>query len=296
MAIRPGHGTSTMSVIISPTGHPDGSNPGPFSRQPDGHERAFVSGVSPGSTLVPLRITRSVALDDYNDKLIVAAIDWFILLQKNNLLNVGVVSISLGHLQGLVTRKTRQAILRARQHGIIIIAAGGQIPDAPEFAVRPLYERFGIPYPASDRNVIGVAGCDFEGKRYESGFYSQDEVDITAPSVNVWVARAERDRRDVRYFVERSSGTSYSTAITAGACALWMSHHGRATLTAKYGLDKLFFAFKHCLQESSDKNHPGWANDPDNQNRGAGILDADALLRHPLPSEQVVNDLSSEGQ
>jgi hypothetical protein len=108
------------------------------------------------------------------------------------------------------------------------------------------------------------------------------EVDISGPAVNVWMSRTkwvDSAPEGEEYRVERSGGTSYSTALTAAACALWQSHHGRESLIGIYGRPRLRAAFRLCLRRSADAR-PGW----DTHERGAGALDAGALLDLALPS------------
>jgi hypothetical protein len=86
-------------------------------------------------------------------------------------------------------------------------------------------------------------------------------------------------------------GTSYATAIVAGACALWQAHHGRANLIRDYGLPLIFDLFKKVLKDSCDK-----PQDWDTAKYGAGVLDAVALLNHPLPPRAEIEQLRANGE
>lgn len=143
----------------------------------------------------------------------------------------------------------------------------------------------GPAYPGSDLNTICCAGCDYLGNRMHDGFYGA-EVDITAPAANTYSAKAARnDQGDIDYYVQRSAGTSYATAITAGACALWQAHHGRAALIAKFGRPLILHAFRWALRESAARQTVTGAQVPwDSARRGFGMLDAAALLRQALPA------------
>jgi thermitase len=136
-------------------------------------------------------------------------------------------------------------------------------------------------YPGNDPNVICAAACDIEDNELDFGFYGE-EVDITAPGVNLWVAETSPSP-----VVGRSHGSSYATAIIAGACALWQAHHGRDRLVADYTKRLLFPLFKHCLQESAFVPATGW----DKKRRGAGILDVEHLLNFKLPKKADVQAL-----
>src|SRR5690606_32850164 len=104
-------------------------------------------------------------------------------------------------------------------------------------------------------------------------------VDVTAPGESVWVARAGRSPDPGDDAVGMGSGTSYAVATTAGACALWLAFHGRDALVARYGAAQVPAVFKEVLMTSGVHVPAGW----DTGRHGAGILDAERLLRAPLP-------------
>lgn len=152
----------------------------------------------------------------------------------------------------------------------------------------------GPAYPGSDLNTICCAGCDYLGNRLHDGFYG-DAVDITAPAAAIYSAKAAPgDNGAVDYYVHRSDGTSYATAITAGACALWQAHHGRQNLITRFGKPLMLHAFRWALKQSAATQTVTGAQAPwDAARRGFGMLDAAALLRAPLPAkaEDLINAL-----
>ena len=99
--------------------------------------------------------------------------------------------------------------------------------------------------------------------------------------------------RTLHSFGNDGSGTSYATALTTAACALWLTHHDTA-LDAYEGWRKVE-AFRECLHASADTPAdnaflqetlgPGGAAsvpwDPDQC--GVGILNVEKLLQAPLP-------------
>ena len=272
-----GHGTGTASTIISPTGHPDGSSPGPTAAFPQNNVRAFVSGAAPEAAVIPLRVTDFVALDDDSCTALSRCIFFCISLRKAMNLDVGVMSLSLGRPRLGVEKNILAALRAARHNGIIVIAAAGQLPGLswPQDVGNPQF-------PGSDPNTICVAACDSRHAPLAGAFYG-DEVLITAPGVNVWRAHSRREvSSDATFHVNRSEGTSYATALTAAACALWQSHHGRAMLIERYGRSRLLTAFKMCLLTSADSDAVL------DEGRGIGVLDADRLLETSLPSRQLV--------
>jgi thermitase len=241
---HPGHGTSTASLIISNRGLPAGQA-GP----------EFVSGTAPGASLVPLRTTRSVVL--WSMSRLTRA------LRRAIELRVHVVSISLGGPVPSVA--LHNAVRDAEAEGIIVLcAAGNQV-------------RF-VVFPAAFDEVIAVAASRIDDQPWP-GSCRGAAVDITAPGASVWRARTERRGTGQVFTVERGSGTSYAVAPTAGIAALWLSFHGRSTLVARYGKNRIAAVFKQLLQ-STCRTPAHW----DAADFGPGIADADALLSAPLPA------------
>lgn len=141
----------------------------------------------------------------------------------------------------------------------------------------------GPAYPGTDPNTICCAACDYLGDLLHDGFYGP-QVDITAPGAWTYCARSELNAQGgVDHFVNRSSGTSFATALTAGACALWQAHHGRAQLIARFGKPLMTHAFRWALKISAATQTASGAQAPwDSRRRGFGMLDAAALLQAPL--------------
>ena len=269
--VAPGHGTHTGSVMISEAETPN-----------SGRRIQGINGAAPKANLIPCRVTNDVFLGDSGDAALANAIHYACHLSKT--ISVGVISISLGSVEfGSPNKCLSIALRRAKSSGIIVCAAAGQGKPfmKPEWQ-NPVY-------PGKSEDTICVAACDSSGAAFDVGFYG-GAVDITAPGVDVWHGKATRVGRKVNYgdylllkgvyTVEQGDGTSYATAITAGACAMWQAHHGRNALIAKYTKPLLFAAFKKVLMSSCHTPN-GW----DTANRGVGILDAKALLQQPLPSK-----------
>lgn len=271
----PSHGTSTASVIVSEKGHPNvDTDPKEF---PDYLVEKAVSGVAPRAKVLPCRVTNSVLLDDTSDSALARSIYHAIGLNKDVLGNtIGVVSVSLGRTELCwIEKNIKKALAAARKAGIVVCAAAGQV------ATWTTCLRDDAIFPGNDPNTICCAACDSDGNMLNTGFYGPS-VDITAPGVNVWVARSEGEWfSDPSYHVHGEGvGTSYATAVTAGACALWQAYHGRAKLIQDYGAPLLFDLFKVVLKRSCRKP-TGW----NTGKHGAGILDAEALLRETLPTK-----------
>lgn len=235
----PGHGTATGSVIISDEGPQQAGAP-------------FVSGVAPKASLVPLRVKDSVIHVSYRElcKAIYFAVDQA---------KCHIISMSLG---GPFRSRTLQNALRhAVENGVISFAAAG---NNVGFVV----------YPARFDETIAMAATNVLDAIW-AGSSSGDDVDMSAPGESVWRARAKPNGD---FTVERSSGTSYATATTAGICALWLARHGRDALIQRYGAHRLPGVFKELLMRTA-RTPAGW----DTSRFGAGIPRAVALLKAPLP-------------
>ncbi len=84
--------------------------------------------------------------------------------------------------------------------------------------------------------------------------------------------------------MDQGEGTSFAVAGMAGIGALWLAHHGRDSLIDFYrsGDVPLRYVFRHIIQKTArDIGLP--KND-----FGAGFVDAEAVLKFPLPDPQHV--------
>lgn len=290
----PGHGTATAAVLLSSPGPYHGNTPPEDHAFPPGAPQAFVTGIAPEASGIPLKVTTggifgaNVILNLSEIAALQEAIYYCLSLRNRavNPVDVAVMSISLGHPSPVPPFALRAALKVARLSGLIVVAAAGQIPDEGfTRGARRFFTSFKGPiYPGYDDNVICVAACAIDDGKLMTGFYGS-AVDITAAGVDIWMADAKPKQPGLH--VNRSAGTSYATAVVAGACALWQARHVRAALIGTYGRDKIFSLFKHCLQSSAFVPDVGW----DSSKRGAGILDVKKLLDFPLPPKALVDGL-----
>ncbi len=242
-----GHGTSTSSVIMSAIG--------PKQKPP------YVSGVAPKATLIPMRVSTSVVHFSFLN----------LALAIYKAIDDGhhIISMSLGGLLGW--DYLHEAIEYAIKNDIILLAAAGNMWR-------------GVVYPAAFDEVIAVAACNCEGKIWNQSIFRRSaygrKVDIAAPGESVWRAVTKKSWRwkNYKYEVERSSGTSYAVAITAGDCALWLAHHGRKKLINHFGVGNLAGKFKDILKKKGVTTPLYW----NTKKHGAGILNAKKLLEADL--------------
>ena len=213
---------------------------------------ATVVGSAPEATLVPIRSIISVVQVFDGD--VARAVD------HARLAGCRVISMSLG---GRGFNGLQAAIRRAVQAGIIVMAAAGN------------YVGF-VTAPASYPECLAVAGSTIDDEPW-SGSSRGSEVDICAPGQAVWHAFASQGNPPT-FGVGRGDGTSFSVATLAGIAALWLAHHTPARIRAAYGVGQVQEAFRHLVRETC-RTPAGW----DQNNWGAGIVDAKALLDAGLP-------------
>jgi serine protease len=229
---NPGHGTGTASVVAS----------GPSGE---------VLGPAPEATLVPIRCVESVVLA-FNGSAVARAID------HARQRGCHVVTMSLG---GTPSRAMRQAIKRAIDEGMIVLAAAGNCVDL-------------VVYPARYDEVIAVAGSNVDDGTWRGSCHGS-AVDVTAPAEKVWKAVA----RPGNSTVAGGQGTSFAVALTAGVAALWLSHHGRDTVLAAARARQMSVqALFRDVLTTTVRVPARWETDE----FGAGIVDAQAVLQAPL--------------
>ena len=234
-----------------------GYNPGHGTRTGSviaGRASGVLTGVAPAAPVVPIRTIKSVVQSFDGD--VAKAVHY----ARGH--DCHVISMSLG---GLGFRGLEGAIDRAVGEGLIVMAAAGNYLDG-------LGHR--VVAPARYRNCIAVGAMNASDAGWEHSSRGS-KVAVSAPGEDVWVP-------DVWYGsnppVVQESGTSFAVAHLAGAAALWLAYHGRDALLGRYGAPNLQRAFVTALRAS--------AREPANWDveLGAGIVDAEALLKAGLPA------------
>ncbi len=248
-----GHGTKTCSVIA-------------------GADGTAFTGIAPGLPVIPLRVTDSSLVTERVAKAIGRA-----LRDITDRKLAPVVSISLGYPL-LGGPEMGRAVDHAYEHGVIIVAAAGQVIDR-------------MTYPGKHLRTIGVGGIT----RYRSAgqwkhriyavYDSYSRVDCWAPAEKVGRASPYPDYSGVSDpgdLYGEGDGTSYATAHVAAAAALWCRYHGLAALRQRYarGWD-LVEAFRQCLFKSEQAFRMPAGKQP--QGSRGKVLNIDKLLQSALP-------------
>lgn len=250
----PGHGTMTSSVILAR----DPSTP-----------PTQMAGIAPDATVVPTRVTRSVALSFFGH--LAQGLDhaW-----QNS---CRVVSVSLAGVTGSITHA---ALRNCDSRGLLVCCAAGNC----------------VPYvlaPAVHKEAIACGGTRLRdhGNGPSEAFWSPSAdgpISIAAPAELVWVCEAATATAgparagtpdDPFDGVSDEEGTSFAAAAVAAIAALWLKFHEDKDLLGRYHRRRpLSDVFKEILRNTARRpSHwraHGW---------GPGIIDAAAILDAPLP-------------
>ena len=240
-----GHGTRVASVIC---GFDANSPIGPYL------------GIAPKVPLVSVRIANTVLVTHAQREMAQA------LRYLTNDAKVSVINLSMGFLPRTQMKVLGKAIDEAYMAGVIFVCAAGQ----------PLRH---VISPAHGRRTIAVAGSTTNSDKVSVPWGKSaygPAVDWTAPSDHIY--RAEMKRPATSAYAGDGDGTSYATAITSGAAALWLARHGGALTTAYPLAWQRVEAFKAVAKATArlmPNQQPG--------SFGAGILDVVAMLNAALP-------------
>ena len=245
-----GHGTRTASTIC---GHAPTAAGGAFY------------GVAPKVPLVPVRIANHVWINHAQEEF-AQAVNYLV-----NHAGVSVISLSMGIFLSTIRKNLRRALNTAYDAGVIVVCASGNVVQdvvAPARLSRSLA-------------IGGVALVAGSLVPWAGGSHGP-EVDISGPAEGI--RRADM-RHGKAIYSGGGDGTSYATALTAGAAALWLARHG-ATLGAQYPQRwQRVEAFKSLLRSTAHVPVP-W----NPGSFGSGVLDVHALLSSALPAPVAVAD------
>lgn len=242
---RPGHGSRVASLIAAGQEAP---------------ERPW--GVAPGARLLPFRIAPSefhLSLQSVCDAFTAATT-----FRDAEGHGVDVIALSFG--SPIASQQLYERVWAALDAGIVVVAAAGD--DLP-----------GVLFPARLPGVIACAASNaLEAAWRSSGL--GEAITITAPGERIWHEEPfSPDGGETLPEPRQSSGTAFAAAEVAGLAALWIGFHGRRRLLRHCdGRPELLpFLFRHCLESSA---RPG--RRLAGHGYGAGLADAEALLREPL--------------
>ena len=253
-----GHGTTTASMIISPA-----------ERHPDTIGMYHAEGGAPFAELIPMRVSPTVLLTPTSMANLAKAIAYA------DSQGAKVISIALGGFTNK-DEALRAAITSATENGVIVVTAAGNGPWGVGATL--LYV---VSKPASYPETIAVCGSNALERPWKDSSNGK-AVDICAPAENIRRARSgwinlTKHVNDT----DQSEGTSMSASLVASVAALWISYHGYDSLLAHYNGDpsKVPEAFREIITTTGKRTPQDWPA----KRYGAGIIDAELILRAPLP-------------
>ena len=259
-----GHGTRTSSILC---GHDTGADARRAAKSNGSYTGYF--GAAPKVPTIPIRVEDSIWIQNELGTGLPDAIEY--LIQSAG---VKVISLSMGSPRTFFTgtdvpERLKDALRNAYEHGVIVVcAAGNHIPDEQ------------VVFPARLPFTIAVAGSTPGSVPWTGSSYGV-QVDISAPAYPIRRATTERPNK---FLYGVGDGTSFATPQVAGTAAMWLAHHKQAIDTAYPVRWQRVAAFLSLLKSTAHVP-AGWAVNT----RGAGILDAGALLAAPLPNAQTLN-------
>jgi len=180
----------------------------------EGNNQIGITGVTFKAQIMPLRVLNDRGQGKVSD--VIRAIDY----ATNN----GADIINLSFVSFKYSEALQEAIARAHQAGVIVVAAAGN-----EQANGSGYNIDQTPiYPAcydgsfSENMVIGVAATDALDQKTKFSSYGSRCVDITAPGISFFsTITAGSDSNDPAKLYEGYwSGTSMAAPVVSGALAL----------------------------------------------------------------------------
>ncbi len=177
---------------------------------------------------------------------------------------VDVINLSMGIALAGIKSDLKRALDHAYTNGVIMICAAGQhIPK--------------VVAPARLSRTIAVGGINRSDQVWASASLGP-EIDWSAPAADLRRATRKKPNSPFIYALD-GDGTSYATALSTSAAALWLTHRS-AEIAAAYGKTwQRVAAFKELGRSTARVPHV-WGSGV----AGTGILDIGAILTAHLPA------------
>ena len=253
-----GHGTRTGSVLCG-----FDTSAAAKASVAAGPSFAGYFGIAPRVPVVPVRVEDSVWVQNELGTGLPDSIDYLV-----DSAAVDVISFSMGSPRGVLTgtdvpKRLKDSLRNAYTHGVIVVcAAGNHIPDEQ------------VVFPARQPFTLAVGGSAPKGQPWSGSSYGA-QVDISAPAYPI---RRATTKRGNKYEYGAGDGTSFATPLVAGTAALWLVHHKGALDAAYPERWQRVAAFLAIIKRTAHVPQD-WST----ATRGAGILNARAVLQEPLP-------------
>ncbi|MBW3668242.1 MAG: S8 family serine peptidase [Actinobacteria bacterium] len=207
-----GHGTFVAGLIA---GKGTASNGG-------------VKGVAPGSKIVSVKIAGRDGMTDVTKLL--AGIQWVV--THKEVFGIRVLNLSLGttSTQSYLVDPLNFAVQRAWSSGLVVVVAAGNRGHAPGTIMKPADDPLVITVGASDDKTTVAHGDDTVPSFSSVGPTAADKLpkpDVVAPGKSVISTRSVGSTVEANFpnasigdTYAKGSGTSFSSAVVAGAAAL----------------------------------------------------------------------------
>jgi subtilisin family serine protease len=259
-----GHGTRTGSVLC---GYDRSASAKRSAKA--GAAYAGYFGAAPKVPVVPIRMEDTIWIQNELGSGLPDALDYLV-----ESAGVRVISLSMGSPSTILTgtdvsKRLKESLRNAYNEGVIVVcAAGNHIPNEK------------VVFPARLAHTIAVAGSAPSEKLWTGSSYGK-EVDISAPAYPIRRATTNRGNKFV-YGI--GDGTSFATPQVAGTAAMWLAHND-ASIQAMYPEKWQRVAAFLMLLKSTARVPLGW----DRNTRGAGLLNAGALVSTALPPAETLH-------
>lgn len=225
------------------------------------HKHGQINGIAPSVNLIPIRVDDTVIV---NMSRLISGIGHAVRTGCH------IISISMGNLEGNPDA-INSALKQAVDHGCIPICAAGQAGGLPVDI-----------YPSKSPYSISATATDIRKRPWHKAFKSR-YADVAAPGVSVWNAVVDHDKN--QYYVDRGCGTSFATAITAGAAALWLGSWSPQYIWSLNGKQNTMATFRNVLYKYGVTTPANW----DTENFGQGVLNVKTLLTQKKAEPKLVN-------
>ncbi len=196
-----------------------------------GNNGLGISGVAWSAKIMPLTVLNNKGHGDIDN--VVEAIDYAI---DNGASIINFSFTTFGN-----SKKLRNAIRRAYENNIIMVAAAGNEQKNGESYFLDEFPIYPVCYDGSkvENMVIGVAATDVMDQKTEFSAYGTECIDLSAPGVSIF-STAVYDKENIdfnKYYDGYWSGTSMAVPQVSGAIALIESTN--PSLTRKELIDIL---------------------------------------------------------
>lgn len=216
-------------------------------------------GVAPKVPLVPVRISDTIEITA-RQRQFEQAVRYLV-----EDVGVGVINLSMGVGLGFVLGPLRDAVNHAWDSGVILVCAAGNHINR-------------VVAPARLDRTLAVAGVTSTEAPW-SGSCFGPTVDMSAPAADLRRAQVKRPGAPLYSYEAGGDGTSYATAMTTGAAALWLAHRGGEIAVAYPKPWQRVAAFTAIVRASAHVPST-WGPDA----FGTGVLNVEAVLNAPLPA------------